>query len=344
MLLEGSELTKDERKSQLYDDFEHIHHNKGETIHEYYVRFTKLINDIRNIKMTMPKMQLNSKFVNNMLPEWGRFVTLVKLNRGLKTTNYDQLYAYLKQHEAHANENKMMLEKYNQHAIDPLSFVFNFHLSKYFKDKMLVIQAQENEVVLDEEQLLFIAVDQCDTFDSDVDEAPTTQIMFMVNLSSTGPIYDDIGPSYDSVILSEYVKDNTVQVVQSNVSLVPNDALMMIINDMHKQAAQCVSANEQNKIVDNCKKGLGYKSYNVVSPPYTGSFMPPKPDLSFTGLDEFVNKPVAENTKSSEEEPKVVRKNNDALIIKEWVSDNEEEEMSQPKIMKKTVKPSIPKI
>nr|GEU41871.1 integrase, catalytic region, zinc finger, CCHC-type, peptidase aspartic, catalytic [Tanacetum cinerariifolium] len=49
----------------------------------------------------------------------------VKLNRGLKTSNYDQLYAYLKQHEAHANENKMMLERYNQHAIDPLAFVSN---------------------------------------------------------------------------------------------------------------------------------------------------------------------------------------------------------------------------
>ncbi|GKC35102.1 hypothetical protein Tco_1047486 [Tanacetum coccineum] len=71
MLLEGSELTKDDRESQLYDDFEHFRQNKGETIHEYYIRFTKLINDMRNIKMTMPKMQLNLKFVNNMLPEWG---------------------------------------------------------------------------------------------------------------------------------------------------------------------------------------------------------------------------------------------------------------------------------
>ncbi|GKA57596.1 hypothetical protein Tco_0756784 [Tanacetum coccineum] len=46
-------------------------------------RFTKLINDMRNIKMTMPRMQLNSKFVNNMLPEWSRFITEVKLNRAV---------------------------------------------------------------------------------------------------------------------------------------------------------------------------------------------------------------------------------------------------------------------
>ncbi|GJW25898.1 hypothetical protein Tco_0039709 [Tanacetum coccineum] len=84
-----SELTKDDRESQLYDEFEHFRQHKGETIHEYYVKF----------------------------------VTAVKLNRGLKESNYDQLYAYLKQHEAHANENKMMFEKFTQHFIDPLALM-----------------------------------------------------------------------------------------------------------------------------------------------------------------------------------------------------------------------------
>ncbi|GJR19295.1 hypothetical protein Tco_0967822 [Tanacetum coccineum] len=125
MLLEGSELTKEDRESQLYDDFEHFHQNKGETIHEYYVRFTMLINDMRNIKMTMPRIQLNSKFVSNMLPEWGIFVIGVKLNKGLKESNYVQLYAYLKQHEVHANENKMMLERFTQHTADPLALMSN---------------------------------------------------------------------------------------------------------------------------------------------------------------------------------------------------------------------------
>ncbi|GJW65685.1 retrovirus-related pol polyprotein from transposon TNT 1-94 [Tanacetum coccineum] len=325
MLLEGSELTKEDRESQLYDDFEHFRQHKGETIHDYYVRFAKLINDMRNIKMTMSRMQLNSKFVNNMLPEWGRFVTAVKLNRGLRDSNYDQLYAYLKQHEAHANENKMMLERFTQHTVDPLALMSNVapqqynsqsstnpsstyvpphfadnsqldsglspmdnlienltntlalltqsyktylpqtnnqlrtlsnprnqatvqdgtagyggaqnrvgnanpgqarqikcyncngigHIarnytqlnrpqnSEYFKDKMLLMQAQENRVALDEEQLLFLAADDCDAFDFDVDEAPTAQTMFMANLSSADPVYDEAGPSYDSDILSK---------------------------------------------------------------------------------------------------------------------------------------------
>nr|GEU37552.1 putative ribonuclease H-like domain-containing protein [Tanacetum cinerariifolium] len=89
-----------------------------------------------------------------------------------------------------------------------------------------------------------------------------------------------------------------------------------------------------SSLSSDSEKGLGYKNYNAVPPPYTGNFMPSTPNLSFTDLDEFVNKPVVENckAKSNEEEPKVVRKYDDALIIKE------------PKIKKKIVRSSIVKI
>nr|GEW79203.1 retrovirus-related Pol polyprotein from transposon TNT 1-94 [Tanacetum cinerariifolium] len=90
-----------------------------------------------------------------------------------------------------------------------------------------------------------------------------------------------------------------------------------------------------------------YESYNAVPPPYTGNFMPLKPDLSFICLDEFVNKPkVVEDceAKPSEEKSKDVRNNTDALIIEDWVSDNDEDEVTQPKVMMKTVKPSVAKI
>nr|GFB35294.1 integrase, catalytic region, zinc finger, CCHC-type, peptidase aspartic, catalytic [Tanacetum cinerariifolium] len=125
MLLDGSELTKEDRESQLYDDFEHFRTHKEESIHDYYVRFAKLINNMRNIKITMSKLQLNSKFVNNMLPEWGRFVTAAKLNRGLRDFNYDQLFSYLKQHESHAKENNMILERLSQPTADPLALLSN---------------------------------------------------------------------------------------------------------------------------------------------------------------------------------------------------------------------------
>ncbi|GJX16426.1 hypothetical protein Tco_0217258 [Tanacetum coccineum] len=102
------------------------------------------------------------------------------------------------------------------------------------------------------------------------------------------------------------------------------------------------------QIVDKCKIGLGY---NVVPTPYTGNLMPLKPNFSFSGLEEFTSepiviKPVAENSeaKASKAKPKAVRKNNCALIIENWVSDNEEDDVPQTKIEKKTFKPSFAKI
>ena len=100
--------------------------NAGESISTYYERFHKLVNDMRMIKMTMPNIQINLNFVNNMTPEWERFVTAVKLNKGLRNTNYEQLYAYLLQHERHAAFDRQLRKKLNRtSSSDPLAFYSN---------------------------------------------------------------------------------------------------------------------------------------------------------------------------------------------------------------------------
>ncbi|GKA63669.1 retrovirus-related pol polyprotein from transposon TNT 1-94 [Tanacetum coccineum] len=48
--------------------------------------------------------------------------------------------------------------------------------SDYFKDKMLLMQAQENGAVLDEEQSLFLAGEQIINFDEDVDNSPENDL------------------------------------------------------------------------------------------------------------------------------------------------------------------------
>ncbi|GJZ34216.1 hypothetical protein Tco_0579652 [Tanacetum coccineum] len=288
MILEGSELTKDDRESQLYDEFEHFRQIKGETIHGYYVR-------------------------------------------GLKVSNFDHLYAYLKQHEVHVNENGTVMERFLQPTNDPLALVSNASVQQYptqsskspqssnepspadnfqldsgssstenlieslsnslalltqsykshlpqtnnqlrtssnarnkamVQDGKVVVQdvrgrynannqgkpfqrnnargnvvagnvggqnrggiinpgpakpikllqgqdatnvtnfdddvdeSPENDLTLNVDHIF--EADQCDAFDSDADEAPNVQTMFMVNLSSEDPIYDEFGPSHDS--------------------------------------------------------------------------------------------------------------------------------------------------
>ncbi|GJY21559.1 hypothetical protein Tco_0394125 [Tanacetum coccineum] len=72
------------RECKLYDAFDKFTHIKRETLHN-------------------------------------KFMTDVKLMKDLHTTNFDQLHAYLEQHELHANEIRLLRER-NQ---DPLAFVAN---------------------------------------------------------------------------------------------------------------------------------------------------------------------------------------------------------------------------
>ncbi|GJZ02148.1 hypothetical protein Tco_0520109 [Tanacetum coccineum] len=81
----------------------------------------RLINDMNIYKMKTEQFQVNNKFLNNLPPEWSKFVTDVKLVKDLHTSNFDQLHAYLEQHELHEIEVRIMRER-NQ---DPLAFVAN---------------------------------------------------------------------------------------------------------------------------------------------------------------------------------------------------------------------------
>ncbi|GJW87298.1 hypothetical protein Tco_0162638 [Tanacetum coccineum] len=121
LLMQGTRLSQQERECKLYDDVDRFYSIKGETLHEYYLQFGQLMNDMHIIGMTMRPVQVNTKFLNTLPPEWSKFVTDVKLARNMHTTNYDQLYAYLSQHEAHDNEVRLMRERFP----DPLTLIAN---------------------------------------------------------------------------------------------------------------------------------------------------------------------------------------------------------------------------
>ncbi|GJS40154.1 ribonuclease H-like domain-containing protein, partial [Tanacetum coccineum] len=48
-----------------------------------------------------------------------------------------------------------------------------------------------------------------------------------------------------------------------------------------------ISMLKRSQITDKSRKGVGFVSYNVVPPPYTGLFSPPDLDLSYSSLEEF---------------------------------------------------------
>ncbi|GJT13319.1 retrovirus-related pol polyprotein from transposon TNT 1-94 [Tanacetum coccineum] len=317
-----------------------------------------------------------------MSPEWDRFVTAVKLNKGLKETNHEQLYAYLKQHEKHAAQDRLIIERITPTTNDPLAFVSstnnqlrtssntrnqatvqdgwvvvqnvqgrqyqnqnqrNFargnraagngrthnragndnagqgkpikyyncnglgHIARnctqlkrlhnydYFKDKMLLMQAQENGAVLDEEELLFLVGEQaktfdadvdnqpvrdlamnkdnvfqaneCDAFDSDVDDEPTAQSIFMSNLSSAGPANLQASSSNASILSEVLDLENAIDTSDNN----------HVKHEIHNEV-------QQSTVIDSTSADMGnsnvilYEQYlttnDVFIVPSYASFVP----------------------------------------------------------------------
>ncbi|GJS32616.1 hypothetical protein Tco_0530998 [Tanacetum coccineum] len=80
------------------------------------------------------------------------------------------------------------------------------------------------------------------------------------------------------------------------------------------------TSSTHSEIMDKCKIGL---RYNVVPPPYTGNFMPPKPNLVYPSLDDFVDvnesasESLVEKPTVETNEPKTAKREDGTPIIKD---------------------------
>nr|GEU76238.1 putative reverse transcriptase domain-containing protein [Tanacetum cinerariifolium] len=252
LLMQGTSLTKQERECKLYDAFDKFAHIKGESLHQYYLRFTQLINDMYIYNMKLEQFQVNTKFLNSLLPEWSKFVTNVKLVKYLHTNSFDQLHAYLQQHELYENEVRIMRER----NPDPLALVSHSATSlgearaKLFSlsDQGILhgLRTKQSWLklwkILDEEQLLFLAdpgipnsqaiqtiipnnaafqTEDFDTYDSDCDDGSNAKAILMANISS-----------YGSDIMSEVPYSETY------------------LNDMENQSEHAMQDFKQSSVVD----------------------------------------------------------------------------------------------
>ncbi|GJR52742.1 reverse transcriptase domain-containing protein [Tanacetum coccineum] len=207
-----------------------------------------------------------------------KFVTDVKLVKDLHTTNFDQLHAYLEQHELYENEGRQNSyaagtsgtrantsgTRVNYSGQQRVVKCFNCqregHMARqcpkpkkkrdatWFGDKVLLVEAQGNGKVLNEEELEFLSApgivegpvtqsvithnatyqaDDLDAYDFDCDEISTAKAVLMANLSS-----------YGSDVLSKVpISDNT-----------NNDILNQSMQEMQYSEPSHFMKHPENKI------------------------------------------------------------------------------------------------
>ncbi|GJY40438.1 ribonuclease H-like domain-containing protein [Tanacetum coccineum] len=111
-----------------------------------------------------------------------------------------------------------------------------------------------------------------------------------------------------------YLRDLDITELERKLDLVTKekDEVQLTIQKF-ENSSKSLSELLDRQIMDECKTGLGY---NVVPPPYTGNFMPPKHDLFYPSLYDFMevnesaSESVVEKPTVESNEPKFARKEN----------------------------------
>nr|GFB90688.1 hypothetical protein [Tanacetum cinerariifolium] len=254
------------------DAFDKFAYQKGETLRDFYLRFSLLLNYMNMYNMKLEQFQVNTKFLNTLPPEWSKFVTDF-VSQGPSSSTHSISYqltdtsslvnhnAYMASSSAPQLDYAPMVQQSSEYSPPEAGLVLlpqgeaNFvsagslrsftsgsggapgkqrvivcynckgegHMSKqctkpkrkrdaeWFKDKVLLVQAQANGQILQEEELEFLAdlgttesssnqtvvtknaayqADDLDAYDSDCDDINSAKIALMVNLSHYG--YDNL--------------------------------------------------------------------------------------------------------------------------------------------------------
>nr|GEZ13102.1 hypothetical protein [Tanacetum cinerariifolium] len=67
-------------------------------------RFYKLVNEMIRNNLTITTMQVNVQFLQQLQPQWSRFMTIVKQQHKLDEVSYHKLFDILKQYQNEVNE------------------------------------------------------------------------------------------------------------------------------------------------------------------------------------------------------------------------------------------------
>nr|GEZ16450.1 hypothetical protein [Tanacetum cinerariifolium] len=103
-LQQGESLNIQDVKTNLFWEFGKFTSHEGETMESYYTRFYKMMNEMIKNNLTVAMMQVNVQFLQQLQPEWLRFVTTVKQQHKLDEVSHHKLFDIMKQYQKDVNE------------------------------------------------------------------------------------------------------------------------------------------------------------------------------------------------------------------------------------------------
>ncbi|GJR48201.1 putative ribonuclease H-like domain-containing protein [Tanacetum coccineum] len=344
----------------------------SEVLDQTFDRLQKLISPLEIHGESISQEDVNQKFLRSLSPEWNTHTIVWRNKPKIDTLSLNDLYNNLKIYEPEMAMLTMRAmrflkktrRKFSVNGTETIGFdkfkveCYNCHKRGHFARECRAPRNQENrnrentKRVVPVEKTTSNALVSCDgsgyDWSDQAEEGPTNfALMAFSSTSSNSEVSTDSNCSSSCLENVKILKEQNEKLLKDlrtsklnaiayknrrklELAQKQKDEIQLTVENF-ENSSKSLSKLIDGQIVDKCKTGLGY---NAVPPPYTGKFMPPKPDLSFSGLEEFVNEPIVS-------EPAVKKP---VVETSDTKANSEDEAESKPKIEKKTVKSSFAKI
>ncbi|GJZ78756.1 hypothetical protein Tco_0826117 [Tanacetum coccineum] len=263
LIMKGTELSYQERECRLYNLFDKFASVQGETLYEYYQRFSQLINDMHTIGMTMQQQgedpidcinkamaflsDVASRFPpsNNQLKMSSNPRNLATIQDGRVTVQ--QIQERQTQSFAGTGNREISTTSMGNYAASQ---------PRIFKEKLMLVEAQEAGQILDEEQLAFLAdpgieeaqVPYSDTYPNDMINLDVQEMKYYEQTHIVDFLDNEINNDSNIIPYSQYLQESQDAGIQDTNYSVPNDLLVLyLVKQMTDHVANLDKENQTNK-------------------------------------------------------------------------------------------------
>ncbi|GKE55598.1 ribonuclease H-like domain-containing protein, partial [Tanacetum coccineum] len=326
----------------------------SEVLDHTFDRLQKLISQLKIHGESISQEDVNQKFLRSLLPEWNTHTIVWRNMPKIDTLSLDDLYNNPKIYEPEDLQQihpddleevdlrwqmamltirarrflKNTRRKLTVNGNETIGFdkykveCYNCHKKGHFARECRALRNQENKNRENTRRVVPVETTTSNTLIS-CDGLESVEARLLVYKKNESVYEEDIK------LLKREIHLREVAIIEHRRKLElaqkQKDEIQLTV-EKYENLSKSLSKLIDCQIVDKCKTSLGY---NAVPPPHTGNFMPPKPDLSFSGLEKFVNEPIVSESavkkpvvetseaKASADKPKVVKKNNGAPIIED---------------------------
>nr|GEV53283.1 putative ribonuclease H-like domain-containing protein [Tanacetum cinerariifolium] len=249
LLMQETSLTKQERECKLYDEFDKFAYKKEETLRDFYLRFSLLLNDMNIYNVKLEQFQVNTKFLNSLLPEWSKFVTNLKLKGDDPTDAINHMISFLSavvtsRYPTTNNQTYTLGASGSNSGKQRTIICYNCKGERHMSKQCTKPKRKQDDSLFTDKVLLTVIThnaayqaDDLDAYDSDCDEHNTAKLSLMANLSHNG---SDVSLRY-----------TILAAVQNSNSSAYQDALILsVIERLKTQVINCTKINLDNKSVN----------------------------------------------------------------------------------------------